>query len=293
MALVGAATLMFGCESERPGSSSAIPFFADGPKGPAVYIVTTKEARGAPHASPIRSDPARATVTPASGPSSYRVRCKGIESARAEQATVAWCWAACAVTLLHQQGTKVTQEQLVNYFGDRLANHEVVYWAICWGTDAAMHAELAVKAAQRDPGHVAKLVLPKHTMTSDQMVERLSLGLPLVVGLKGADGSATGHMCVVAGATYRVLDPALGTRFTDPATGSLTGVYAKTAIESFWLLDPLPYADARGTVMDAEEFRTRAVFVTTPDLATESIRAGLQNQDQDSKAMGRGYRGYR
>jgi hypothetical protein len=142
-----------------------------------------------------------------------------------------WCWAASVQMMLNLAGLVVTQEQVVQriYGGDldSPANGPQIMAALSgWaftrnGKPASLH--------------------PRPLASYREMVEDLSLGWPLIVGLQNADGS--GHAVVITAVTYGMGPPGGDPDF-------------RTVI----IRDPWPFNPSR-VEMSWSEFRSRGSFI--------------------------------
>lgn len=146
-----------------------------------------------------------------------------------------WCWAACIQMVLNYHGLYVNQAQIVSrVFGstvDRPAQGEQIMQALTgWAPDArGRRSEIYADAYHLDPATV---------------INDLSQKWPLIVGLAGARGAATGHAYVLTAVYF-----------------SKSGPGGSPLIHRVILRDPYPGFPSR-TEMDAAEFGQRLQFAT-------------------------------
>jgi hypothetical protein len=126
------------------------------------------------------------------GPSSIIVERLGAPSTSGRQQMQNWCWAASVQMTLNMAGIRVTQNQVVEriYGGDLDRG----------GTAQDIMNALSGWAPTVN-GKMAELH-PAPLTNDAEMLDDLSLGWPLIVGLKNPDGS--GHAEVITAVTYAV-----------------------------------------------------------------------------------------
>ena len=145
-----------------------------------------------------------------------------------------WCWAACIQMVLNYHGLYVDQQDIVGrVFGatvDRPANGDQIMRALTgWAPDTrGRRSAIYADAYNLDPATV---------------INDLDKKWPLIVGLKGARGAATGHAYVLT-AAY----------FSTDNTGQPT-------IHRVVLRDPFPGYQSR-IELDSQEFSNRLQFAT-------------------------------
>lgn len=145
-----------------------------------------------------------------------------------------WCWAACIQMVLNYHGLHVDQSEIVSrVFGgavDRPANGEQIMNALTgWAPDSrGRKSEIFADAYNLDPGTV---------------INDLDQKWPLIVGLSGARGQATGHAYVMTAAYFS------------------QGPNGLPIIHRVVLRDPFPGYPSRIEV-DASEFSQRLQFAT-------------------------------
>ena len=145
-----------------------------------------------------------------------------------------WCWAACIQMVLNYHGLYVDQKDIVTrVYGsavDRPANGQNIMSALSgWAPDTrGRRSEILADARNLDPATV---------------INDLDKKWPLIVGLEGARGAATGHAYVLT-AAY----------FTPDENG-------KPKIYRVVLRDPFPGYQSR-IELDAAEFGRRLQFAT-------------------------------
>jgi Papain-like cysteine protease AvrRpt2 len=145
-----------------------------------------------------------------------------------------WCWAACIQMVLNYHGLYVDQKDIVSrVFGatvDRPANGDQIMKALTgWAPDSrGRRSAIYADAYNLDPATV---------------INDLDKKWPLIVGLEGARGVATGHAYVMT-AAY----------FSQDANGTPT-------IHRVVLRDPFPGYESR-IELDSNEFSQRLQFAT-------------------------------
>lgn len=145
-----------------------------------------------------------------------------------------WCWAACIQMVLNYHGLYVDQQDIVSrVFGvsvDRPATGEQMMAALTgWAPDSR--------------GRKSAIYADNYNLDPATIVNDLDKKWPLIVGLRGARGAATGHAYVMT-AAY----------FTRDALGQPT-------IHRVVLRDPFPGYESR-IELDAAEFGQRLQFAT-------------------------------
>lgn len=141
-----------------------------------------------------------------------------------------WCWAASVQMILNLDGVAVTQEQVVQriYGGDIDRG----------GTPQQIMSALSGWAFTFN-GKPA-ILWPQPLTSYPDMIEELSLGWPLIVGMKNPDGS--GHAEVITAVTY---------------SRGLDGV---PVFQSVVLRDPWPFNPSR-VEMPWSEFVPRVISI--------------------------------
>lgn len=145
-----------------------------------------------------------------------------------------WCWAACIQMVLNYHGLYVDQSDIVaRVFGgtvDRPANGQQIMAALTgWAPDhRGRRSEILADAYNLDPATV---------------INDLDRKWPLIVGLSGARGAATGHAYVMTAAYFS------------------RGPAGVPVIHRVVLRDPFPGYPSRIEV-DADEFAQRLQFAT-------------------------------
>ncbi len=145
-----------------------------------------------------------------------------------------WCWAACIQMVLNYHGLYVDQAQIVNrVFGaqvDRPANGGQILAALSgWAPDArGRRSQIHADSRNLDPAVV---------------INDLDRKWPLIVGLAGPRGAASGHAYVMTAAYFS------------------TGPNGQPVIHRVVLRDPFPGYPSR-IEMNADEFGQRLQFAT-------------------------------
>jgi hypothetical protein len=182
-----------GCSSNRTPSTVRLP---DVPTSPL----------------PVRGN--RSTITTLAN-NRFEVCCDHIEAVAVKQHASTWCWAACAEMLDHYRGVDMTQEQIVARIkhpqpgvNDQTANQVQIWFAMnpellpeydrrqaAWAQRAANGEQVGLNLNLKD------LIKMTGNASCDELVEELSAGNPVLMGLK--DGKwGTGHIVLVYGVTY-------------------------------------------------------------------------------------------
>ena len=126
------------------------------------------------------------------GPPTSIVVSRGDPGARGRQQMENWCWAASVQMTLNMAGIRVDQKQVVEriYGGD-----------IDRGGTPQQIMEALTGWAPTVNGKAA-LLNPQPLTNDADMIDDLSLGWPLIVGLRNPDGS--GHAEVITAITYNL-----------------------------------------------------------------------------------------
>lgn len=145
-----------------------------------------------------------------------------------------WCWAACIQMVLNYHGLYVDQQDIVSrVFGvavDRPANGEQIMGALTgWAPDTR--------------GRRSAIYADAYNLDAATVINDLHKKWPLIVGLQGARGAATGHAYVLT-AAY----------FSKDSNGQPT-------IHRVVLRDPFPGYQSR-IELDSQEFNNRLQFAT-------------------------------
>ncbi len=145
-----------------------------------------------------------------------------------------WCWAACIQMVLNYHGLYVDQSQIVSrVFGqavDQPANGQQILAALSgWAPDSR--------------GRRSAIYADTYNLDASTVINDLDHKWPLIVGLSGRRGNATGHAYVMT-AVYYSMGP--------DGTPSIEGVV---------LRDPFPGYQSR-IEMGAQEFGQRLEFAT-------------------------------
>ena len=145
-----------------------------------------------------------------------------------------WCWAACVQMVLNYHGLYVNQQEIVTrVFGatvDRPANGEQIIAALSgWAPD--------------NRGRRSAIIADPYNLAPANIIKDLDERWPLIVGLSGARGAASGHAYVLT-AAY----------FTKDSSGNPT-------IHRVVLRDPFPGYQSR-IELDSREFHQRLQFAT-------------------------------
>lgn len=145
-----------------------------------------------------------------------------------------WCWAACIQMVLNYHGLYVDQKDVVSrVFGgavDRPANGDQIMQALSgWAPDSR--------------GRRSKIYADNYHLDPVTVINDLDRKWPLIVGLAGARGAATGHAYVMTAAYFS------------------KGPNGVPIIHRVVLRDPFPGYPSRIEV-DAGEFGQRLQFAT-------------------------------
>ncbi|MFA5505063.1 MAG: papain-like cysteine protease family protein [Vulcanimicrobiota bacterium] len=145
-----------------------------------------------------------------------------------------WCWAACIQMVLNYHGLYVDQKDIVSrIYGaavDRPASGDQIMAALTgWAPDTR--------------GRRSQIYADNYHLDPATVINDLDKRWPLIVGLRGARGAATGHAYVMTAAYFS----------TDP--------YGNPTIHRVVLRDPYPGYESR-IELDANEFNQRLQFAT-------------------------------
>jgi hypothetical protein len=145
-----------------------------------------------------------------------------------------WCWAACIQMVLNYHGLYVDQQDIVSrVFGgavDRPANGDQIMTALQgWAPDSR--------------GRKSEILADAYNLDPSTVINDLDQKWPLIVGLSGARGAATGHAYVMTAAYFS------------------RGSNGAPIIHRVVLRDPFPGYPSRIEV-DAGEFAQRLQFAT-------------------------------
>lgn len=145
-----------------------------------------------------------------------------------------WCWAACIQMVLNYHGLYVDQQDIVQrVFGaavDRPANGQQIMTALTgWAPDTR--------------GRQSSIYADAYHLDAETVINDLDKKWPLIVGLKGARGQATGHAYVMTAAYFS------------------RDSYGEATIHRVVLRDPYPGYQSR-VELDSAEFGERLQFAT-------------------------------
>lgn len=145
-----------------------------------------------------------------------------------------WCWAACIQMVLNYHGLYVDQKDIVTrVFGsavDRPATgHQMMNALSGWAPDAR--------------GRRSAIYADNYNLDPATVINDLDKKWPLIVGLRGARGAATGHAYVLTAAYFS------------------QDAYGVPTIHRVVLRDPYPGYQSR-IELDAGEFGQRLQFAT-------------------------------
>jgi hypothetical protein len=145
-----------------------------------------------------------------------------------------WCWAACIQMVLNYHGLYVDQQDIVTrIYGaaiDRPANGDQIMAALTgWAPDTR--------------GRRSQIYADNYNLDAATIINDLDKKWPLIVGLRGARGAATGHAYVMTAAYFS------------------KDQYGQPTIHRVVLRDPFPGYQSR-VELDAQEFGQRLQFAT-------------------------------
>lgn len=145
-----------------------------------------------------------------------------------------WCWAACIQMVLNYHGLYVDQQDIVErVFGsavDRPANGQQIMGALSgWAPDTR--------------GRRSSIYADAYHLDAETVINDLDKKWPLIVGLSGARGQATGHAYVMTAAYFS------------------RDAYGQPTIHRVVLRDPYPGYQSR-IELDSQEFGQRLQFAT-------------------------------
>jgi peptidase C39-like protein len=144
-----------------------------------------------------------------------------------------WCWAACVQMVLNYHGLYVDQQQIVTrIYGsavDRPASGQQIMAALTgWAPDSR--------------GRRSQIYADNYNLDAATIINDLDKKWPLIVGLRGARGAATGHAYVMTAAYFSQQN-------------------GQPTIHRVVLRDPFPGYQSRIEI-DADEFDQRLQFAT-------------------------------
>ncbi len=167
-----------------------------------------------------RTDESRATLT-RNGDNDFTVTCKNAPASIAQQKNPAWCWAACAETLLNSTGARApggapwSQDELIRMF----AHHNTNQAAEREGVLLALAPELRdeyLRARQRaDTVYNERATANNVNLQFNEhmpdfpgvgaLVDEMSMGRPAIVAVDGASNSG-GHVMLAYGVRYSIAE---------------------------------------------------------------------------------------
>lgn len=222
----------------------------------------------------------------------FQVSLEGFQAVAVVQEEPVWCWAASAEMIHAFHGQQMTQEQIVERIKSRSAGEPRAVEAA--GRNEIMLALNPDMAEAYDPSHRAGLIvgsvaegryeeehalayaasqIERRQVNTDQIIDALSRGEPVVIGLNNP-GSRTGHACVLFAAEYG--------RLQQRALGSIMGAIPLVghphlyALHRVWYVDPWTGKTAS---LEADAFAQRIGFIMTAPMARESL-------EREMKALG-------
>lgn len=220
------------------------------------------------------------------GPNQFHVTLPRVQASAVKQREHSqWCWAACAEMVLAAKGQHFTQEQIAQPFVgfDLDSSVKPLHIMRVLNPDLeARYREVMYRDGQdRGSGTLANHLGSHGTeISSDRIVKELSAGEPLVVGLC-EDGAATGHVCVICGATYgevRPPDGALGWfigGFKESRDGVLIDASARLnphyLLYSVDIIDPDPDVAMYRTI-EAPSLKQSITLLMTQPLARKVVQ---------------------
>jgi hypothetical protein len=202
------------------------------------------------------------------------------------------CWAACSMALLRHAGVKCEQKDLIRQFGTGGADEFKLVMAVAADQQAARQVSDAIRRSNENNSRLPPVTLAPHTATSDDLVESLARGEPMVVGLVGAD--KVQHLRVVCGAEFAQTDPKAESQFVlgrdegfrlnqlwsgeGSEKGDRSRIYVKYAIAKLYCYDPLP---SRGPMtMTGAEGAAAINFIISRSIADSVLKDTYANWEE-------------
>lgn len=231
--------------------------------------------------SPPSADPVptrgRGKVTKL-GPNLFRAECDRFAALQAEQRHDDWCWAACAQMIRQYQGERVTQEQIAQRIrgaGDRqTATVDEIMLALNPDMTRDWAKLLNNRKITITPAHWLGAELRKQAITTDSIVQEISQGSPLVIGMT-QPGGARGHACVAYGVTYSRNDTGVTNLFRSAGGSVLDVLIARYDVQQVDLVDPWPDGGGRKTI-DASVVNGGLDFMISKSESRAILAEGLK-----------------
>jgi len=201
------------------------------------------------------------------GPNEFRASCRGFERVEVPQTTTDLCWAACAEMMVNyrraargHRGPPARQEDFARWLGDGAAGVDDVCWSICIDEYLVENSATFVSLG-------GDAWAPRN---SDQLIEQLSCGEPVVIGLGSADPTiSVGHAVVVWEAEYARTEPSDRTVFSIARSSQQTNTYSTYVLRRVRVLDPLPGAGSYW--IEGSELHARLQFMASVPLTHARI----------------------
>ena len=224
------------------------------------------------------------------GVNAFDVECLNFEAVAVAQRDPLWCWAASAEMVSRYSGTPRKQEEIVV----RVSRQNLKY---PWSSDGANEREIWLALAPEMEGAVErwheqianahknkkKITIKPHNQrnpaesrptTEDDVVEELSSGRPVLVGLSSGRWGG-GHVVVAYAVNYSRRYPQGPAQYQD--RNQLRPFSSQYRLNSLRVIDPMPDADGNQQVeLDAAVLRDHVAFYLDRDTAARRLR-GMMN----------------
>lgn len=250
--------------------------------------ITTQQAQAARVG---RIDPADRQTGEAAN--RFDADCERLEAIEVQQETNVWCWAACAEMIHRYYGRKISQTEIAEKIHKRNTdtNQINVSTAVPDEIIVALNYDLKDRWDEIQEQHKQRIAqgkggsirtdlsgyvnsyLDQYSINSDDLVTEIQQNTPLVIGLSGADGSGSGHACVVTGVTYGVVTPSAFDEWISKGK-SLFGRYPKNfCIDEVRYIDPW---DGQHKSITGADFKERVDFMISKRQAREILEQRLR-----------------
>lgn len=229
---------------------------------------------------PLRSKRVRLLQT---GVNLFDVELRNFEAVIVQQKEPLWCWAASAEMISRYIGSPRRQEDIVahvdsqglGYFWDRGANESQIQLALAPEMEGEIVSKRARDLAAMQGRKNAKIVFKgshSHTTNGDDVVEDLSSGTPVLVGLAGGRWGG-GHVVVAYGVNYSRRDPRGQAQYQVRRPG--LAIWSQFRLNSMKVIDPMPDGTDQRVELSAEELDTSVKFFLDHEAAVENLRRML------------------
>jgi hypothetical protein len=228
------------------------------------------------------------------GPNKFSVKCTQVEAVAVKQREPTWCWAACAEMLLRYGGARVTQEEIADRIGKRTKEGEDPKTANQVEIWRAMNPDLMEEYHRREHAwdktgkpntytihiglNLSKLgdVLNSSAAPStDAIVQELSSGNPVVLGLKGTNWGA-GHVVLGYGVEYSCLKTNANTKSHKLRT-IFPGPSRDFVVNKLFIIDPQPdEGQSQLAEVSKDDLKAHMTFDVGKSAAREHLMAYMR-----------------